>query len=258
MRLMHRSVAVLVCLFVALPLLWLLYMAFLPPRAVLEARLLPTGFSLANFGALAGTGLWRALAISFLTSGVVVLGQLVIGLAAAYAIRTGLRALWLVVLALALPLELLMVPLFRVLQQLGILDSPLALVLPFLASPLVIFLLVQSLRRLPWELVEAASLDGAGHATLLLRVVAPAVTPDMLAAGILGFAAHWNLVLFPKVMIGDRSLWTVQVWLVELLRGRPLEWGMLGAAAFLSTLPIVVLYLLFERRIVRVFERSFG
>ncbi len=258
MTLFRRLVTVLVCLFVALPLLWLLYMAFLPPRAVLEARLLPTGFSLANFGALAGSGLWRALLISLVTSGIAVLGQLVIGIGAAYAIRTGLRALWLVLLALALPLELLLVPLFRVLQQLGLLDSPLALVAPFLASPLVIFLLYQSIRRLPWEMVEAASLDGAGHPTILARVVVPALLPEIVAAGILGFAAHWNLVLFPKVMIGDRSWWTVQVWLAELLRNRPLEWGLLGAAAFLSAVPIVVLYLVFERRIVMVFERSFG
>lgn len=258
MRLFQRMVAGIVCVFVALPLLWLLYLAFLPPSAVLEARLLPTGFSLANFGALSGSGLWRALGLSLLTSGVVVLGQLVIGVGAAYALRNGLRLLWLVVLALALPLELLLVPLFRVLQQLGLIDSPLALVVPFLASPLVIFLVYQSLRRMPWEMVEAATLDGAGHPTLLARVVVPALLPDIVAAGILGFAAHWNLVLFPRVMVGDRSLWTVQVWLSELLRNRPLDWGLLGAAAFLSTLPIVVLYLLFERRIVRVFERSFG
>jgi multiple sugar transport system permease protein len=258
MRAFQIAVTALVCLFVALPLLWLLYVAFLPPRAVLEARLLPTGFSLANFGALAGSGLWRALLISFATSTVAVLGQLVIGLGAAYAIRTGLRVLWLVVLALALPLELLLVPLFRLLQQLGLLDSPLALVVPFLASPLVIFLLVQALRRLPWEMVEAASLDGAGQRTIVLRIVAPALAPDLVAAGVLGFVAHWNLVLFPKVMIGDRSLWTVQVWLSELLRSRPLEWGLLGAAAFLSTLPIVLLFLLFERRVARTFERSFG
>ena len=258
MKLFQRLVTGLVCLFVALPLLWLLYMAFLPPRAVLEARLLPTGFSLANFGAVAGSGFWRALLVSLLASGTVVLGQLLIGLGAAYAIRTGLRALWLVVLALALPLELLLVPLFRVLQQLQLLDSPLALVVPFLASPLVIFLIYQSLRGLHWGLVEAAVLDGAGHPTILARVVVPALLPDIVAAGILGFVAHWNLVLFPKVMVADRSLWTVQVWLVELLRSRPLEWGLLGVAAFLSTVPIVVLYLLFERRIIRAFETTVG
>ena len=79
-----------------------------------------------------------------------------------------------------------------------------------------------------------------------------------MAAGVLGFAAHWNLVLFPKVMVADRDLWTVQVWLTELLNGRPLEWGLLGAAALFATLPIVVLYIALERRIVAAFDRSFA
>lgn len=106
-------------------------------------------------------------------------------------------------------------------------------------------------------LVEAASLDGARHPTILLRVIAPLMRPELAAAAILGFAAHWNLVLYPKVMAGKRELWTVQVLLGELLRNRPLDWGLLGAAALVATLPILLLYLLFEEHIVKVFEASF-
>lgn len=257
MRVFRRLVTALVCLFVLLPILWLLYAAFLPPEAVIQARLLPRGLSLANFAGLAETGVLRALGLSVLASGLTVAGQLAVGLAAAYAMRTGVRLLPLVLLVLALPAELLLVPLYRELQLFGLLDTFWALVLPFLASPLVIFLLYQSLRRLPWELVEAASLDGARHPTILLRVIAPLMRPELAAAAILGFAAHWNLVLYPKVMAGKRELWTVQVLLGELLRNRPLDWGLLGAAALVATLPILLLYLLFEEHIVKVFEASF-
>jgi multiple sugar transport system permease protein len=257
MTLFHRAITGLFCLFVALPILWLFYVAFLPPEAILRARLLPTGVSLANFGALSGTGVWRSLAVSLTASGVTVLGQLLIGITAAYAMRTGLRVLWLVLLVLALPIELLLVPLYRQLQILQLLDTILALIVPFLASPLVIFLLFQSLKRLPWELVEAASVDGAGHLTIVFRILFPLLRPELTAAGVLGFAAHWNLVLFPKVMAGDESLWTVQVFLTELLRNYPLDWGLLGAAAFVTTLPLVILFILFEKRIVKVFESSF-
>ena len=257
MRTFQRFVAFVFCLFTALPILWLLYAAFLPPEAVLNARLLPSGLSLANFAALSGTGLWRALIISLLASSLTVAGQLLVGLAAAYAMRSGFGILPLVLLVLALPAELLLVPLYRELQVLGLLETFWVLVLPFLASPFVIFLLFQSLKRVPWELVEAANLDGAGHLATLFRVIAPLLRPELAAAGILGFAAHWNLVLFPKVMAGQRELWTVQVFLNELLKNRPLDWGLLGAAAFVTTLPIVVLYVLFEERIVKVFEASF-
>ena len=257
MRILQWVVTVVFCVFVALPIVWLLYSAFLPPDAVLNARLVPSGLSLANFGELWGTGTFRALGVSVLASGLTVAGQLAIGLAAAYAMRAGVRLLWLILLVLALPAELLLVPLYRELQLLGLLETFWALVLPFLASPFVIFLLFQSLKRVPQAMLEAASLDGAGHFTVLTRIVAPLLRPELAAAGILGFAAHWNLVLFPKVMVSDRSLWTVQVFLNELLRNRPLDWGLLGAASFVTTLPIIILYILFEERIVKVFETSF-
>jgi multiple sugar transport system permease protein len=255
--LFSRLLTAVFCLFVALPLLWLLYAAFLPPEAVFFASLRPTGFSLANFADLAGTGIWRAMGVSFVATGLTVLGQLVFGLGAAYAIRSGFPLLGLVLFVLVLPLELLLVPLYRQLQALGLLDTLWVLVLPFLASPLVIFLLSQSLKRLPWELVEAARLDGAGELTIVARIVAPLLRPELAATAVLAFAAHWNLVLYPRVMAGDRELWTVQVFLTELLRNRPLDWGLLGAAAFVTTLPIFILYIIFEKRIVAVFESSF-
>lgn len=256
-RLAHRIVAAAFAAFVALPLVWLAYLGFLPPSAVMEARLLPTGVSLANFAELRGSGLGRALALSLTVSGISVAGQLALGLAAAYAIRLGLRARWLVLVTLVLPVELLLIPMYGLLQRLSLLDTALALVLPFLARPVVIFLLVQALQRFPMELLEAATLDGARHPTLLTRIVAPVMAPHLTAAGVLGFAAHWNMVLFPRVMVADRELWTIQLWLTELLRGRPLDWGLLGAAALLATLPLVVLFVILERPILRAFERSF-
>ncbi len=255
MKIFNRLVTAMFCVFVALPLAWLLYAAFLPTEAMLSARLVPTGFSLGNFIDLAGTGVGRALLVSLLASSLTVCGQLAFGLMAAYAIRTGVPVTGLVLLALALPSELLLIPLYRELQGFGLLDTLAALVIPFLGSPLVIFLLLQALRRLPWELVEAARLDGADEVTLMARVLAPLLRPELLAAGILAFAAHWNLVLYPRVMAN--ALPTVQVFLSDLLRSRPLEWGLLGAAALVTTLPILFLYLGFEGRIIKVFEASF-
>ncbi len=254
--LLMRLVTVAMCLFVALPLAWLVYAAFIPAEALVRANLATFGFSLENFAALANSGLWRALAISFTASGLAVLAQLTFGLGAAYAIRNGARLLGLVLVLLALPSELLLVPLYRQLQTLLLIDTLWALVVPFLASPLVVFLLLQALRRLPWELVEAARLDGASEPLILARVVAPIVRPELLAAAVLAFAAHWNLVLYPRVMTTE-ALWTVQVFLTDLLRTRPFEWGLLGAAALVASTPIMILYLVFEKRIVATFEAGF-
>jgi multiple sugar transport system permease protein len=242
--------------FVALPLLWLVYAAFIPPEALIRANLATFGFSLENFAALAGTGLWRAMGVSFVATGTVVAAQLAFGLGAAYAIRNGLRLLALVMVLLALPSELLLVPLYRLLQGFRLLDSIGALVVPFLASPLVVFLLLQALRRVPWEVVEAARLDGAGEVTIVARVVAPILRPELTATAVLAFAAHWNLVLYPRIMTSE-SLWTVQAFLTELLRARAFEWGLLGAAALVASAPLLILYVVFEKRIIEVFESGF-
>lgn len=251
-----RILTALMCLFVALPIGWLVYAAFLPAEALLRADLTTFGWTLANFAELPGSGLARAMGISLLASGLTVTAQLAFGLAAAYAIRNGARILGLVLVLLALPSELLLVPLYRLLQGFGLIDTLGALIVPFLASPLLVFLLLQALRRVPWELIEAARLDGAGEATILARVVAPVLRPELVAAAVLGFAAHWNLVLFPRVTTTE-ALWTVQVFLTDLLRTRPFEWGLLGAAALVASAPILILFLIFEKRILATFEAGF-
>lgn len=255
MILMRATTAVF-AVFVALPLVWLVYAAFIPAEALVRANLATFGFSLANFVAIQDTGLARAMAVSFGATGLVVGSQLAFGLGAAYAIRNGLRLQAFVLVLLALPTELLLVPLFRQLQGMGLLDTFGALVVPFLASPLVVFLLHQGLRRVPWDVVEAARLDGAGEATILARVVAPILRPELAATAVLAFAAHWNLVLYPRIMTTE-PWWTVQAFLTELLRARPFEWGLLGAAALVASLPLLVLYVVFERRIIEVFEAGF-
>lgn len=252
-----RLVTAVFVLFVALPLAWLVYAAFIPPEALVRASLATFGFSLENFAALAETALGRAMAVSLAATTSVVLAQLAFGLAAAYALRNGLRLQAAVMVLLALPSELLLVPLFRQLQGLGLLDSFGALVVPFLASPLVVFLLRQGLRRVPWEVVEAARLDGARELTVVARVIAPILRPELMATGVVAFAAHWNLVLYPRIMTTE-PLWTVQAFLTELLRARPFEWGLLGAAALVASLPLLVLYVAFERRIIETFEAGFG
>ena len=251
-----RAVTALFCIFVAVPLLWLVYAAFLPAEAIITANLSTFGFSLANFAELPDSGLWRAMGVSFLATGSAVAGQVIFGLGAAYAIRNGLRIQGLVLALLALPGELLLVPLYRQFNDMALLGTLWTLILPFLASPLVTFLLIQAIRRLPWEVVEAARLDGASESRIAARIIAPMVRPEMVATAVLAFASHWNLVLYPRVMTGS-SLWTVQAYLVELLRTRPFDWGLLGAAALVASLPIIVLFVIFEKRIIQVFESGF-
>lgn len=253
----NRAITIVFCLFVALPLLLLIYVSFLSPDAL---SITTFNFSLENFVTIIKTEIWQALGVSLFASGLVVIGQLIIGLMAAYSIRMGFNILGIILIALALPSELLMVPLYGELQFLGLLNTLGAIIIPFLASPLVIFLLLQGLKRLPLNTIEAARLDGAGEFVIVWRIVAPLLAPEILAAGILGFAAHWNLVLFPKIMIGlsmETNLRTIQVFLDNLAKSNSFNFGLLGAASLITTLPLIIFYIVFEKRIITVFENSF-
>jgi multiple sugar transport system permease protein len=240
--------------FALLPILWIAYSAFLTPNAAIQGRIFGDPLTLENFRNLPFNELLRPLLVSLVLSSLVALLQLAIALPAAYAIRSGTPILGVFLFLLSVPAELMLIPLYGLLQQLGLLNNPLALVLPFLASPFTVFLLYSGIAKLPWTYVEAARLDGASNLQTMLYVIAPLLRPEMTAAAVLGFAAHWNLVLYPRVVLNEQTWWTVQVALSELLRKNPNSWGLLGAAAIVTSLPILILYLFFERRVTKTLE----
>lgn len=249
-----------VAFLVGLPFLWMAYAAFIPPEKVFAGEFFGLQFSLANFAVLSRgafwEGFWGRLLFSVLLSGSVTLLQLLTGFLAAYAIREGARLLPFFLVMLAIPAELLLVPLYGLLQGLGILDTVWALVLPFAASPFIVYLLYQGMKTVPAELLEAARLDGAGNRVILSAILLPLLRPQLIAAGVLSFAAHWNLVLYPRIVAGSEQLKTVQTWITDLQRQNPADWGPLSAAALAATLPLMVIYLIYERRIVETFEEG--
>lgn len=252
----HLFVGV-VSFLVALPFLWMAYAAFIPQEIVYSGELFSRiAFTLDNFAVLQDEGFWSRMLFSVAVSGLVTFLQLLTGFLAAYALKEGLRALPLFLLLLAVPAELLLVPLYGLLRNLGTLDTFWALVLPFAANPFTVFLLYGAMRAVPEELLEAARLDGAGHRVLLLRILLPLLRPQLVAAGVLAFAAHWNLVLYPRIVNTDPGLWTVQTWLSDLQRRYPADWGILSAAALAATLPLILIYLFYERRVVETFEEG--
>lgn len=254
---MIRHLFVLITAFlVALPFLWMAFAAFIPQEIVYSGELLSRfGFTLANFQVLAKEGFWGRMGFSLAVSSLVTFLQLFTAFLAAYAIKEGLKVLPFFLLLLAVPAELLLVPLYGLLKNLHLLDTVWALILPFAASPFIVFLLYGAMRAIPEELLEAARLDGAGHRILLSRILFPLLRPTMVAAGVLAFAAHWNLVLYPRIVAGEE--WkTVQTWLTDLQRKYPADWGILSAAALAATLPLVLVYLAYERRVVESVEEG--
>lgn len=165
------------------------------------------------------------------------------------------RNRWLLGLLLVslFPPILLLFPLYEGVRLLGLVNSPFALVLPYAAFgvPLAVWILEAGLRELPRELEEAATLDGLGPLGRLLRVQLPLAAPALVAAGLLTFIASWNEFLLALSFTTRDASRTVTAGIASVSGASLYEvpWGQLSAAVVLSTLPVVLLVLLFERRI---------
>jgi len=161
------------------------------------------------------------------------------------------RLLFIIVLGtLTLPLYVILVPLFGLMTDLGWTDTYWALILPFTAQAIGIFLARQQLLGIPNELLEAARIDGAGEWAIFTRIVLPLAQPIIAVMGILFFTASWNDYIWPLIMITSDDKFTVSLGLPTLVGPYSQEYGAVMAGSFMGTLPIVLIFLLFQRRFI--------
>ena len=151
-------------------------------------------------------------------------------------------------LAYLVPPSILFIPLATMVFQLGLFDSPLALILtyPTFLVPFCTWLLMGYFRSIPYELEECALIDGANRWQILTRIVLPLSVPGLISAGIFAFTLSWNEFIYALTFIQSSENKTVPVGvLTELVRGDVYEWGALMAGALLGSLPVVLLYSFF-------------
>ncbi len=194
---------------------------------------------------------------SFIVAIAVTLTNVVLGSFAGYAFARlrfpGRNFLFLLVLAtLMIPDQLRMLPIYIITNALGLGKGPLQLVsivLVLAISATSVFLLRQYFLTIPKDLEEAARIDGAGHFTTFLRVMLPLASPAIAAVTILQFQGTWNGFFWPFVLIRDQNLWTLPLGLTEfrLVGGFGTNWPPLMATVVLATVPILILYLFFQR-----------
>ena len=152
---------------------------------------------------------------------------------------------------LMVPAEVTIIPNYRTIQVFGWFDSYPALIVPFVASGLGIFLFRQSFRQLPRDLQDAAALDGYGHWRFLLRVVVPLNRAMVGAFAVFAFLGAWNQYLWPLLVTNSPSRETVQVGLRALENLPPDQANIVFAGTVLAALPIFVALIIFQRQLVR-------
>ncbi|MGC4936518.1 carbohydrate ABC transporter permease [Kribbella sp. DT2] len=148
-----------------------------------------------------------------------------------------------------LPGELMLIPRFLVMGQLGLTDTFASVILPAILSSLGIFLLRQAFSQIPDEVVEAARVDGANEFAIFWRIAVPIVAPTLAVLAILGFVSVWNSFIWPMITLTSQSKFPVALGIAYLTGVSGTDVRGLAAGTVISLLPIVVIFLLLQKRI---------
>jgi len=200
-----------------------------------------------------GRYLWN----SALVAAAVVAGNLVFAALAGHALARGrFRGRGLVFAAvlvtLMVPRQVSMIPLYLLVARLGWIDTYVALIVPFLVDAFNVFLLRQAFLTVPAELEDAARVDGASDLRIFASISLPLVKPALAVLAINTFLASWNSFLYPLVLTNSDEMRTLPVGLALISQGEhSVDWGHLMAGSSIAALPVILVFLLFQRQIVR-------
>jgi multiple sugar transport system permease protein len=241
------------------PLLWALSTALRPEQETVSAGLqwLPHTWTLDAFARVLNAGnvpLW--LFNSALVAVLVTALTMAVTVPAAYVFSQmhfrGRQLLFVMsMMAFMVPFEALVVPLFRMMNQLGLVDSYAGVILPQLVSPMAIFVFKQSFDAIPGDFRDAALIDGASHWQVLRNVYLPISGNIVWAMAIVVFIGAWNNFLWPFIIISSPDRMTIPLGLTQIQDAFGIRYAQSMAAALLGGMPAALAYVLFQGRVSR-------
>jgi len=255
-------VMVLLSIFCLFPVYWMILTSLRPANEIFDTALWPSTASLDNYiYALRAIPIVRMLWNTLVVSLAVTVIQLLTGLLAAYGFarwrfRFDTLVYTLIALTWLVPLQVVMIPNYLLVAQLGLLDSIVALILPHFSSALAIMLLAQAMRSFPKEVIEAARMDGARPWRVLWEVVTPSMRGTLASLAILIFISTWNEYFWPLLLSRTPENSVVQIGIQSFITSEGTAWGPLMAASTMASLPILIIYIALQRQVVQSFMKS--
>jgi ABC-type glycerol-3-phosphate transport system permease component len=260
-RLAGRSIGwILISLVFLVPYLWLAGASFKPREEIFRDispisahTFIPRDPTLQNFVTLlTQTGFRRALLNSGGVAVVSVVFSLAVNSMLAFSLARlrfrGRGALTILVLAtLLVPFEVLVVPMYQILQRLGLNDSFAGLILPWICNPFLVFLLRQHFAELPGELMEAAAVDGCSYFRMYWNIMLPNIKPALISAAFIQFLWTWDAYLWPLVILRDPDKEVLTLAIARLFTDQDIGWELILSASFLSTLPVIILFVFLQK-----------
>ena len=262
-RRMHKLgwnvLGVLVLVVMVFPVYWMVATAFKPGQQILSytPQWFPTSPTLSNFrDAVDQPFFWHAVKNSLIIVSTVVALSVVLAFLASLALARfhfyGRKAFIVLILGVQMvPLAALIIPLYILMSRLGQVDKLTGVIAMYLTFvlPFTVWTMRGFLLGIPKELEEAAMVDGATRFGAFVRVLLPLVGPGLVATSIFAFIQAWNEFIIAYVFLHTPEKQTLMVWLASFTTLRGTDWGPLMAGATLSALPVVVFFLLVQRRI---------
>jgi putative chitobiose transport system permease protein len=253
---LQLGLLLLLALVMLMPLLWLLSTSLKGPAEDIFSsppNLWPLQPSLQAYGSLfSQSPMAKYLFNSALVSGFSVIANLLFCSLAAFPLaRMQFRgrgmALALVVATILIPFQVVMIPLYVLMVQLGLRNTLVALILPNIATAFGIFLLRQSFLAVPVELEEAARMDGCSPLGEWWNVLIPAAKADLITLAMFVFIGTWGDFLWPLVILDDPNLYTLPLGLQQLSSSFSLDWRLVAAGSVVSILPVLFIFILLQR-----------
>lgn len=238
------------------PILWALDTALKPNAETVNTTWWIENPTLAAFGRVfTDTDMLQWWASTFIASALAAVLTVVTASLAAFALsRMRFRhrnlVFWFILAGIMVPSQVLMVPQFREFQSLGLLNTFWAVALPQAPSAIAVFIFKQFFDGLPADLEEAARVDGAGFLRIYWQIVLPLSRPAVAAVSIFTFVWAWNSLLWPLLVLTNPDLMTIPVGLATVQGAFGIRYADTMATAVLGAVPLVALFLLFQRNIV--------
>lgn len=258
-RVLVYTALVALSVLVLAPVVWIALSSF-KTQAELAQRppsLLPDSFAPTNYSEALDTFDFGV----YLTNSVIVTVAataltLVINTMAAYGLAKynfrGRNALFLLTLAtIMIPLQVILIPVYQVAADLGLVNSLWGLIIPPAATPTGVFLLRQYMLTIPDDLIEAARIDGAGEFRIFLRIIIPLSTAAIAVVTIFSVIWRWNDFLWPLIIAQDQSTYTLPVALAQFNSQLVVPFNYILAMSVVSMVPVIIIFLVLQRRIVQ-------
>jgi multiple sugar transport system permease protein len=256
---LSQTLLSLIALLFLLPIIWMVLSALKPSAEVFTVPPKPFGSKImfSNFADAwnylpFGRFILNTIFVAAVGTAITLVASALSGYAFArlnFRFRGGLFVMYLS--TLIVPQEVIVIPMFLIMKQLGWVNSYQALILPWAFTAFGTFLLRQFFITVPKELEEAAKLDGCGHIRILTRIFVPVSAPALAVLAVFTFITYWNSFLWPLITVSDTNKMTVPLGLQLFLGQQGQRWELLMAASTIAMVPTIILVLALQKYLVR-------